>query len=271
MRKRVCISIFVLLLTVLLGVSVYADSYKPGEVLYRQDFADVSGKPIYKAGIRKGTNSSPNSVLLLDDDMLQIVTKDDLRTYAILPEMPWTDSYTIEFTFRFEDVRSSRGFLAFLLTSWGEEPSNITSLIIRANGTVDDFGPLSDEIVGAIQSGEEMIHVEIPIENGVLHEVTLKAGKAECTVERESLRRITEGNRGFGVRNLTACVGEVYVVNGTGYTAKTGALKDMSWSEDPANAELTEAPPTGDPVWVFVCPGICAGSLLWAKRTKKHR
>ena len=272
MKKMVCTWVFALILTILLGVSVFANTYETGEVLYHQDFSVLPSVSSAKdAGICIGTNSSPDSYLWFDNSAMSIVTNDDLRTYVLLPEMPWTDSYTIEFTFRFDEVRSSRGYLAFLLTCWGEEPSNITSLVIRANGSIDDFDPLSNEIIEEIQNGSEMIHVSIPIENGVLHEVTLTAGNTACTVERESLKRITEGNRGFGVRNLTASVSEVYVVNGTGYSAKTGDFAKMSWSENPVNAELTEAPPTGDKVWILVCPGICAGSLLWAKRTKKHR
>jgi len=269
-RKKICTFVMAVVMAFSIGIQAAADTYKNGEVLYHQDFASLSSMPAGAAGIRKGTASSPDSVLMLDEEALQIVTNDDLRTYALLPEMPWTDSYTIEFDFRFCNTLSSRGYLAFLLTCWGDEPSNVTSLVIRADGTIDDFGALSNEMVKKLKTQQETFHVEIPIENGILYEVTLTAGDTECTVKRESLKRVSEGSRGFCVRNTSAAIDEVFVVNGTGYTAKSGVFADASWSDDPSNIPIEEAPPTGDMLWLLLCPGVAAGGMHWAKRTKKH-
>ena len=269
-KRLFCLMIALFLVTVL-GTTVAADFYRDGEVLYHQDFAVLP--PLSHAGvagIRMGTNSSPEAYLWHINNAMHIVTRDDLRAYMLLPEIPWTESYTIEFTFCMSDIRSNRAYLAFLLTCWGDEPTNITALVIRANGTIDDFSPLSEEMTAILREGTEMIHVQIPIEDGILHEVTLTAGETSCTVQRESLKRISEGNRGFSVRNLTACIGEIYVVNGVGYTAKNGAFAEMSWSEDPTNLPLEESPSTGDAVWWMVSPVLWAGVMVWAKRMKKH-
>ena len=268
MGKYIIGYILILLCVLLLGLPVFAEEYSVGEVLYHQNFSAVSSASV--TGIHKGTASSPDSLLLIQDSALGLVTTDDFRTYALLPEIPWTESYTIEFDFRFGDARSSRGYLAFLLTCWGEEPSNITSLVIRANGSIDDFEPLSEEIAEKIQTRQDTIHVEIPIANGILHEVTLSAGDAECTVRRDSLKRITEGSRGFGIRNVSAEINEIYIVNGTGYSAKKGTFAEASWSDDPDNVPVGEAPPTGEPIGLLGMAVCCAGMMVWSKRTKRH-
>ena len=270
MGKRMMICLLTLFLSLSLAFSVSAASYQVGEVLYHQDFSHLSGMSTKVTGIHKGTISSPDSMLWLNNCALYMITNDDLRTYALLPEIPWTESYTIEFDFWLCDPISTRGYLAFMLTCWGEEPTNITSLVIRADGTIDDFGTLSPEMTEILQKQQEMIHVTIPIENGILYEVTLSAGDTECTLQRESLRRISEGGRGFCIRNTSAAIGEIYIVNGTGYTAKTGEFSDSSWTDDPSNAVSDAAPPTGETTWLLLFPCVTGTAAIWAKRTKRH-
>ncbi len=244
------------------------DTYTVGEVLYHQDFAGIGS--LRSTGIREGTASSHSARLKTDGESLRIDTYDDRRNYALLPEIPWTDDYTVEFTFSFKDVRARNGYIAFLLTCWGDEPSNITGLVFRASGAIDDFEPLSEEVKNAIAAGTEPIHVTIPVENGILYEVTVEVGDVEDTVKRSSLKRIPEGNRGFGVRNTSAAIQEVFVVNGTGYTAKTGGFAEASWSDDPANQELTGSPDTGDSAGFAVVMTASLITALLAKRTKRN-
>ncbi len=262
--RTICL---LLIFCMVFGLSAAAVPVETGEVLYHQDFAGIGN--LRCTGIRLGTDSSTSTRLKTDGDALLFTTYDDLRNYAILPTIPWTEDYTIEFTFRFEDVRARNGYLAFLLTCWGEEPSNITGLLIRANGSIDDFAPLSEEMKSIIQEGDTPIHVTIPVENGILYEVTVSAGEETDTVKRTSLKRIPEGNRGFGVRNTSAAVEEVFVVNGTGYTAKTGDFATASWSDDPANQALTGAPDTGEGVHLMTAMTVSLLGTLLVKRTRK--
>ncbi len=266
MGRMLCL---VFVFCMLFSVCVTAtDSYAVGEVLYHQSFDGIGS--LRSTGIRMGTVSSDSTRLRTDGEALRIDTYDDRRNYALLPEIPWTDDYTVEFTFSFQDVRARNGYLAFLLTCWGDEPSNITGLVFRAGGTIDDFAPLSEEVQTAIAAGTEPIHVTIPVENGILYEVTVAVGDAEDTVKRSSLKRIPEGNRGFGIRNTSAAIEEIYVVNGTGYTAKTGDFAEASWSDDPANQELTGSPDTGDSAGFAVAMTASLIGTLLAKRTKKN-
>ncbi len=266
MGRMLCL-VFVFCMLFSLCVTA-TDSYAVGEVLYHQNFDGIGN--LRCTGIRMGTVSSESTKLKTDGEALRIDTYDDRRNYALLPEIPWTDDYTVEFTFSFQEVRARNGYLAFLLTCWGDEPSNITGLVFRANGTIDDFAPLSEDVKAAIAAGEEPIHVTIPVENGILYEVTVEVGDAVDTVKRSSLKRIPEGNRGFGIRNTSAAIQEVFVVNGTGYTAKTGDFAEASWSDDPTNQELTGSPDTGDSVGLAAAMTASLLGTLLAKRTKRN-
>ncbi len=252
-------------------LSIFATAVEPlpvGEVLYHQDFYGIGN--LRSTGIQIGSASSDTTKVKTDGENLRILTYDDLRNYVLLPEMPWSEDYTIEFSFRFDDVRARNGYLAFLLTCWGEAPSNITGFVIRASGSIDEFAPLSEDVRNAIKAGEDEIHVTIPVENGILYEATVSVGDVSDTVKRASLKRIPEGNRGFGVRNTSATVSEIYVVNGVGYTAKTGDFAAASWSDDPENLVLTDAPDTGEPIGCVVGMTVGLVGVLMAKRTRKQ-
>lgn len=243
-----------------------------GEVLYHQDFADVDAP--YKAGVSFGSATVGNAWLDVEDDDLGIHTADDRRAYVLLPDISWTDSHTIEFSFRFTDVAVSNGYLAFLLTCWGDEPSNISAAIFRANGTIDDFDEPDDSIKKKIQNGET-VYVQIPVKNGIVHTITLTAGENTCTVQRDSVLRIAEGKRGFSIRNASVAVDEVYIVNGTGYTAKNGTFVNDSWSgtdmaKDLVGNLVEHAPPTGESwetIGIFL---LSVWVMVWAKRQKKR-
>ena len=263
LRKRIP---YILLLLLFLTISALpcTAAYSVGEVLYHQKFTDVSTSSI--AGIRKGTVSSENMSVVVTEDALGLYSADDRRGYALLPEIAWTESHTIEFSFRFTAALTTKGYLSFLLTSWGEEPTNISAAVFRVNGTIDEFSEPSAAMQKKIREGE-LVHVKIPVENGVVHAIELTSGNITCTVQRNSLLRIAEGNRGFGIRNASAEITEVYVVNGTGYTAKTGTYAEQCWADDVCgNGSGAGAPPTGDGmclVWIAAAFGIVA---VWAKR-----
>lgn len=226
------LSFFVALLIVLIssvGVSA-GDSLKIiGEVLYHQDFSDESD--LTDSGIHIGTQSSVNSMLDCAGDTLHIKTYDKGRVYAILPQFEKDSTYTAEFSFRFTEVRAENGFISMILTCRGDEPTNISGLVIRADGTIDDFGTPSETIMNAIRNGET-VNVQIPIRENVLNEVILTVGEEQCTVERESVLVLGDGQMGFSVRNVNVEVPEVYVVHGVDYTEKLGYYADFSYSVD---------------------------------------
>lgn len=228
--------LFVLLVMSAVLPGSAGDWQKPvGEVLYHQDFSVLS--ELEKSGIVRGTSSSENSHFTCENDALELNTFDNERVYALLPVTKTGDSYTIEFDFAFSEIMSDNGYIGFLLTCRGTEPTNITALIIRADGTIDDFEEPDDVLKKAIHGGSE-IHVKIPIEKNVLHKIELTAGGTVYTLERENVKVIDDGETGFVVRNASVDVTEIYIVNGVGYTAKRGAYATESYASDEAAASL---------------------------------
>ncbi|MBE6709551.1 MAG: hypothetical protein E7579_00355 [Ruminococcaceae bacterium] len=228
--------LFVLLVMSAVLPGTAGDWQKPvGEVLYHQDFSVLS--ELEKSGIVRGTSSSENSHFTCENDALELNTFDNERVYALLPVTKTGDSYTIEFDFAFSEITSDNGYVGFLLTCRGTEPTNITALIIRADGTIDDFEEPDDALKKAIHGGSE-IHVKIPIEKNVLHKIELTAGGTVYTLERENVKVIDDGETGFVVRNASVDVTEIYIVNGVGYTAKSGAYATESYASDEAAASL---------------------------------
>ncbi len=239
-RFLVRVTAFVIL-AVLLGVSAVlpgaaGDPQKPvGEVLYHQDFSVLSD--LAKSGIVRGTSSSENSHFTCEGDALELNTFDNERVYALLPTTKTGDSYTIEFDFTFSEIMSDNGYIGFLLTCRGTEPTNITALVIRADGTLDDFEEPDETLKKAIQDGSA-VHVKIPIEKNVLHKVELTVGGTAYTLERNNVKVIDDGGTGFVVRNASVDVTEIYIVNGIGYTARSGAYATESYASDEASASL---------------------------------
>ncbi len=242
-----------------------------GEVLYHQDFA-VLGE-LAESGIVRGTSSSENSYFTCEGDSLELDTYDNERVYALLPKIGTEDSYTVEFEFAFSEIERENGYLGFILTSRGSEPTNITSLNIRANGTIDDFSKPCDGIVKAIGEGKT-IRVKIPVEKNVLHEIELSVGDTVCVLERDSVKVLDEGGMGFIVRNASVDIDEIFVIHGTGYSVKTGTYATESYASDPPPVSTLEeivgvetSPETIDPlVPCAVTLAVAAMGLFRRKR-----
>ncbi len=221
-----------------------------GQVLYRQSFADVSDYA--KSGLVTGTSTAEAAEIGIRDDALQIRSVDGGRAYILLPGVARGTSYTVEFSFRFTESGRENGSLAFLLTCRGAEPTNITSLVIRGNGTVDEFDEPDEDLVRAIRGGY-WVDVAIPVEDGALHRMTMTVQKTGVSyeLERASVLVLTPGTMGFSVRNTCAAVSDVWLVNGVDYTEKTGDtasyIVDRKAPEEQAQkspAKTPEAPET---------------------------
>ncbi len=222
-----------------------------GEVLYHQDFADVSD--IALTDIRKGTSSTDGSSLSLENGIFSIDTYDDGRVYAILPPSEKTKSFTVEVAFSFDEAASDNGYLGVILTSSGDEPGNISEVIFRAKGSVDDFTAPSKALAEQIAKGHT-VTAKIPVENGVVEKLTLSSGDITEELQRSSLLVIGAGNKGFSARNAGVNIHEIYIVNGTGYTAKKGEWVDASYA-----TEQSKAPATGDTAAVTaLVSAVCA-------------
>lgn len=232
MKNTALILAFAVLFVMLVPISAsdaYSDYIIPdGEVLYRQDFAVASN--VSECGLVPGEQNSPSGTAYISGDELFITPADTERYYLLLPEFERGSSFTVEFTCRFAAKTSDNAYIAFILTSRGKEPTNVTAFVLRANGAADGFSKPDSEISDAIKSGKSF-NVVIPVENGVLHEATLTADGAECTVDRQDVVMIEDGGEGFIVRNATAAVSEVCVTEGIDFPEKVGTLADMSYSQ----------------------------------------
>ncbi len=256
------------LFLLLSAVSVYAgDAQKAsGEVLYHQDFADIDS--FASSGIRIGTSSSEASVISCAGDALEIRTLDKGRIHLILPdfERGESDTFTIEFSFRFTDIHSSNGYLAPILTCRGCDPGNITSVPIRADGSVDDFKLTDDAYAEALRSAET-VYVKIPVISGAVNTVFFEIDGKTFSAERRELLVISDGSVGFTVRNCNVEIDEVYIVNGVGYEEKNGYYSENSYANENApaltpdcpEAEGEIAPPTGDNSYIPAVVALTAG------------
>ena len=253
MRKLSHFVAFLLILFLCLPVSAQNTSFDAGEVLYHQDFSAVTD--ISASGVTMGTSASPQTMISVAGDSLDLITKGGGRVYALFPRFAKGDTYTAEFSFSFSEIGAENGYLAYILTSRGVEPTNISSIIVRADGTVDDFDELPRALADAVSSGET-VNVKIPISGGALYQIMMEYDGNEYVLERDSLLVITDGNIGFAARNASASVGEVYVVGGVDYDALKGYYADHSFATDgiPANRNDGEeySPATCDPV-LFAC------------------
>jgi len=197
MRSSVCVILAFLLLfasflsSLALAAEPWSEDMPAGEVLYRQSFADVSDYA--KSGLVTGTATAEKAEIAVKDGALIVRSVDGGRAYTLLPQIARGTSYTVEFSFRFTESGRENGTLAFLLTCRGEEPTNVTSLVIRANGTIDDFSEPDEAIARAIKGGL-WVTIKIPIEDGALHRLLLVTEDAACAVERTSVLVLTPGS-----------------------------------------------------------------------------
>ena len=224
-----------------------AEAVPVGQILYHQSFADVSDYE--KSGIRTGSSTAESAEISIKDDALRVRCVDGGRAYTLLPAVERGASYTVEFSFRFMESGRENGSVAWLLTCRGEEPTNITSLVIRGNGTVDDFSAPDEAVSKAIRGGL-WITVTIPVEDGALHRMTLTSGEDSCTLERSSVLVIPSGGTGFTFRNTDAAISEIWTVNGVGYTEKSGDTASYATDEHPVPTAPRKTPrqPGGEPV-----------------------
>ncbi len=230
MRKFGLVLIALLILSCI-NISAADHEITPGRVLYHQDFADISD--IEFSGIKIGTQSTDNAFINCPGECLSIRMYDRSRVYMIMPQTKRANTYTVEFSFSFEAGGNSNGYIALMLTCRGDEPTNISHVLFRANGTVDDFDAPAPELSEAISSGE-IVNVTVPVENNTLHEIHLTVGENKYTLNRNRVLVMSNEDFGFAVRNTSVNVREVYVVDGIGYTEKTGYYAINSFASDSA-------------------------------------
>ena len=228
--KKLALVLIVFVLSVSC-ISVFAEDveYTLGEVIYHQNFADISD--FSKTGIKVGTLSTSSASFVCDGEVLAVSIADSGRAYNILPDIKTGSSYTIELTFSFTDNTRGNGYIAFMLTCRGEEPSNITPIVFRADGTIDDFSEVPEELSKKIAAGEK-ITVSIPVEDDRLYHITVYTDDGDYHIERDSMINIAEGSMGLQYRNASVAVSEIYIVNGIDYFEKTGEYLDKSFADD---------------------------------------
>jgi len=202
--------------------------------------------------MKRGELSTDNAYAGCINDTLDIRTYDNGRFYIILPSFEKKDSYTFDFTFSFDKDAADNGSLSVILTCRGNEPTNITSVVIRAIGSVDHFSELDDTLASAIRAGEK-IRVKIPIENNVLHKIIMETDGKVYEIDRDSIVLVNVGDMGFISRNAPVYIHDIYIVNGVGYETMLGKYATDSYATDtnPApgydpDGENVIAPPTYD-------------------------
>lgn len=243
-------------------------------VLYHQSFSNLTD--VANAGIRKGSDGADSFELLLDGDLV-INNHTDRRSYTVLPyELPSRD-HTIEFSFSFERADAASAYVGFMLTCRGDEPDNITSVVIRANGDCEGFGTLKEEIVEKMMAGE-LVRVKIPVKDGDYYELSVSAGGVVDTLSRKTAGGIPKGQIGFVVRRGAVRVHDISVVSGVGYGGYHGSSADDTWSDDnPYIKSQSEdklylaAPPTSDAIAPAAVALFVSGATFIGTMRKKER
>lgn len=274
------IMVLVILISCFSYVSAMDAERVVGDVLYHQDFSAVSD--ILESGLSIGSATSYNSMIGCPNESLKVETYDTGRVYVIFPEVERNDegSYTIEFTFRFTDIHTENGYLAPILTCRGDEPSNISVLVIRANGTVDNFDE-PDAVLREAIAGGEYINVKIPIRSWVLNEIIFTYNDVEYKIKRNNVLLVNEGGMGFVVRNANIAVDEIYVVHGTDYVEKTGYYAEHSYAADESPVRVPDnvsesveySPATADKTCMWLCFAVIGafGACLCSSVSVKKR
>lgn len=244
--------------------------YQDGEVLFASRYADYS--TLRDTGVYFGTSSWSGASAALSDGELRISSSGDQKTYLLLPSADsWTDTYTVRYTFRFTDIAAPNGYCAFLLTSWGDAPSNRTELVLRASGSCDGFGSCGEALSARIAGGEA-VTVTVPIRHGMLFEITVSSGEESETFRLSRVKAIAEGNRGFALRNASAAVSSVEVIAGTDFDALSGYFASHSYVAPPSKEPDTpDAPPTADAFLYLTALSACAaaGAFLLQKHVRR--
>lgn len=262
LRRHAAFFSVLLLLALLLVPLAAADPFAScaeGEVLFASRYADYEN--LRDTGVYFGTLSWSGASAALENGELTVST-DDRKSYLLLPATDsWPDTYTVRYTFRFTDIAAPNAYCAFLLTSWGDAPSNRTELTVRAAGSVDGFGSCGEELASAISSGQS-VTVTVPVLHGMLHEVTLASGDVSQTLRLSRVRPIAEGNRGFSLRSASVAVSSVEVFFGTDISSPGGYFASHSFIVPPG--EMTDdphAPPTGDAALLLAAAALALSAL----------
>ncbi|MBQ4043420.1 MAG: hypothetical protein IJD06_05420 [Clostridia bacterium] len=264
--KRLLTFFFVLVLCLQGALSVCAGEIRPGQVLYATDFADYTS--LRDTGVRFGTLSGEKARMRLENGELSVTSEDGEKTYLLLPDTGlWTDTYVMEFVFRFTEIESSNGYCGLILSSRGDAPSGRSELIFRADGSIDGYKEKSDALKNAAEKGTPII-VRIHVTYGFLVDFQLIAdGEAAKTYTPEAISRVSSGGRGFVLRNASASFASARVVCG-----EYGDLADAPDAPSyvaPDSWQFPEeiAPPTGDgAAALLLCAGCTAVFLLRMRR-----
>ena len=216
-------------------------------------------------GVFLGTASGANSSLLLTNGALRVGAKNSEKAYVLLPDPAGaSDSYAIEFSFRFADIHSSNAYVGFLLNSRGDAPSGRTELIIRADGTVDGYSAQVSDIQKKAAAAGETITVRILVVYGYMVDFRLSvAGVDVAGSAPDKLVAVDPAGWGFVVRNASADLYSVRAVNGD-YAALNQADAAQNYIA-PAEWKMPEmpvSPPTGDEAWMLAT--LCGSSLMTA-------
>ncbi len=268
MRRVFCV-IAVFLLCMSLPLGVFAGDVPAGTVLFAQRYGDFSDPR--QTGIRFGTGGGKAALSL--EAGLTISPDDDRKVYLLLPDLPdaaGTDTYTVEFSFRFTDVSADNGYFGFLMTAQGDVPSNRTELILRAGGTVDGIGTLGESLVSAMAAGTP-VFVTVPVLNGMMYEVNVRCGDAEEKLVLPAVKMIAEGSRGFVLRNASVSVESVAVVNGVGYSKKMGEYASSSYTVPVSLEKPVEplSPATPDAAIPVFGVAVAAGLTVFLLRRRR--
>lgn len=256
----------------LFSASIPSAAAEAGEVLYRQSFSDLSN--LANAGIAKGSDGAEGFELLLDGELV-INNLTDRRSYTVLPyELP-SEDHTIAFSFSFDRTDAANAYIGFMLTCRGDEPDNITSVVIRANGECEGFGTLDDELVENMASGER-VDVEIPVKSGDYYELTVSSGGITDTMSRKTVGGIPKGRIGFTVRRAAVRLYEISVISGIGSSAHADTADD-TWSDSrpyaltPSEERYLAAPQTSDELVLSLAALVSAAVLfvLTARQRQK--
>lgn len=230
MRRIIAFALAFVLLCLCFTAAASAAEDKDGVVIYRQSFADVSDAS--SAGIRKGNKNADCFSLDVDDDCLKISTSSLEKAYVILPYYNTLEDYTVKVSFSFYDIIKENGYVALMLTSRGDEPDNIDSITVRADGRCDEWGSFSDELVNDLKNGNKA-ELTVYVESGIPRRLELSSAGNTEELSCKSLVDVVEGSIGFIVRNLSVSIHDVKVISGTRFTEITGELADSStWTDE---------------------------------------
>ncbi len=269
MRKRILSGILSLCFFCVLIASVAAADFANGEVIFAQRYADFADPR--ETGIRIGTGGAVPAVSV-QDGALHIDVTDDRKAYVLLPVIPdgaaGSDTYTVEFSFRFTEIAEANGYFGFLMTATGDVPMNRTELILRASGRCDGIGAFGDGLAGCMAAGET-VFVTVPVLHGMMYEVRVRCGAYEETLALPSLTKLGEGRRGFVLRNASAAVESVVVTNGVDFEKQVGEYASSSYR--PPAGELVDLPSPSTGEHTLLALALALGAAYTARRVYRRR